>query len=142
MDIEQLRELIKLLKAEDLTEITLAEGDTRLTIRREGVAERSVAAATAAPAGAGTGSDSQADDGTFTLDAPLVGTFYRRAAPEDDTFVSIGDTVQAGDVVCIIEAMKVMNEIKAARPGRVIGVLAEDGDPVEYGQVLLRFEPL
>ena len=142
MDIEQLRELIKLLKAEDLTEITLAEGDTRLTIRREGVAERSVAAAAAAPAGAGTGSDSQADDGTFTLDAPLVGTFYRRAAPEDDTFVSIGDTVQAGDVVCIIEAMKVMNEIKAARPGRVIGVLAEDGDPVEYGQVLLRFEPL
>jgi len=139
VDIERLKELIALLKAEDLTEITLAEGDLRLTIRRERAIVGSVGVP--APDGPNAASVPVPDDGTFTLDAPLVGTFYRRPEPNDDAFVSIGDTVQVGDVICIIEAMKVMNEIKAERPGKVLGMLAEDGDPVEYGQALFRFEP-
>ncbi len=137
MNEEQLRELIRLLKQEELTEITVCEGDERITVRQAppdvvgGPTERR-----RPPAGI------EEEDGSFTLPAPLVGTFHTRPSPEDDPFVAPGDIVQPGDVVGVIEAMKVMNEVHAEEAGRLRRFLVEDGTPVEYGQALLVFERL
>lgn len=136
MNEEQLRELIRLLKEEKLTEITICEGDERITVRqappggKAAPEERREEQATGEP------------DGSFTLLAPLVGTFYARPTPEDEPFISPGDIVQAGGVVGIIEAMKVMNEVHADEPGRLRRVLVDDGTPVEYGQGLFVFDRL
>ncbi|MBU0595868.1 biotin/lipoyl-binding protein [Candidatus Bipolaricaulota bacterium] len=140
MEMEQLREIIKLLKDEGLTEITLSDGDERITVKREVGTTVVAPAATNAPASGPTAPPEE--PGTFSLAAPLVGTLFRRLTPEDDPFVSPGDIVSAGDTVCIIEAMKVMNEIKAETSGRVRRVLVEDGDAVEFGQALIVFEAL
>ena len=145
MDIEQLREIIKLLKDEGLSEITLCDGDERITVKREsGATVLAPAVPGSAPA---TRRMEEAtplfdDPGTITLSAPLVGTFFSRPSPDADPFVSAGDIVSAGDTVCIIEAMKVMNEIVAEAPGRVRRVLVEDGDAVEFGQAVIVFEAL
>jgi len=135
VDTKRLRELVRLLKEEDLTEITVCEGDERITVRQARsassdplVVDRSARAAT------------QEGYGTFMLAAPLVGTFYARRTPEDEPFVVPGDIVQPEDVIGIIEAMKVMNEVKAEEAGRLRRVLVEDGTPVEYGQGLFVFD--
>lgn len=140
VEIEQLREIIKILKDEGLTEITLCDGDERITVKREG----GTTIVSPAVPGASTSEPTMPPEepGTFSLSAPLVGTFFRRPSPDADPFVSPGAIVDAGDTVCIIEAMKVMNEIKAEAPGRVRRVLAEDGDAVEFGQALIVFEAL
>lgn len=140
MDMDRLREIVRLLKDEDLTEITVAEGDTHLTVRRapERGALPTAAASTADAPAAVPGVPS----GTVAVTAPLVGTFYRRATPESPPLAEVGQIVHSGDTVCIIEAMKVMNEIKAEVSGRVRSVQAEDGAPVEYGQVLFVLDPL
>jgi acetyl-CoA carboxylase biotin carboxyl carrier protein len=140
LNIEVLREVVRLLKDENLSEITVSDGESTLTVRQ------------AIGRGAGSGAGSQqtpaapltpeaAPDG-LTLTAPLVGTFYRRPTPEDAPFVEPGQVVSPGDTVCLIEAMKVMNEIKAEFAGRLRVVMAEEGAPVEYGQVLFVFDPL
>jgi len=136
LDMKTLRELIRLLNEEKLTEITIADGNERITVRREPAAAVPVTAHTAAVLSEG----SHADDGTFELDAPLVGTFYRKRSPDAPTLVEVGDHVEAGTTLCIIEAMKVMNEIIAERSGVLQAVLAQDGSPVEFGQPLFRFE--
>ena len=135
MDAERLRELVRLLKEEGLTEITVSEGDERVTVRQAapGRTEASTRAREEPPA---------FKDGTFPVTAPLVGTFYTRPNPEEDPFVTPGDVVQSGDVVGIIEAMKVMNEVVAEAPGRLLRPLVQDGTAVEYGQPLLLFERL
>jgi biotin carboxyl carrier protein len=140
VEIERLREIVKLLKGEDLTEITIEEGDARITVRRSGV--REVRVVDSAPASASAAAKPEISSGTISITAPLVGTFYRRATPDADPLIEPGDTVNPGDVVCIIEAMKVMNEIKAEAAGRVRSVLADDGAPVEYGQILFILDPL
>jgi biotin carboxyl carrier protein len=135
VDLEELREIIKLLKEEGLTEITLCDGDERITVRREAGAPR--ARASDLPV---TESALPEEPGTFPLTAPLVGTFFRRPSPDAEPFIAPGDIVEPGTTVGIIEAMKVMNEIKAESPGRVRRVLVEDGDAVEFGQPLVVFE--
>ena len=141
MDENQLRELIRLLKEEGLTEITICEGDERITVRQDHAAPRIVPVAQpeAAPA---PEAPAPVDDGTFPLTSPLVGTFYSRPSPEDEPFVAPGAIVAAGDVVGIIEAMKVMNEVHAEAPGRVRRILVEEGQAVEYGQDLVLLERL
>jgi len=138
VELERLQQIVKLLKEQGLSEITLEEGDARVTVRQDlmvptapQVSVTPVAPPTEQPA---------VDDGTFKLTAPLVGTFYRRPSPEDEPFIRPGDIVEAGTTVCIIEAMKVMNEIKAERTGRLVRALADDGDPVEFSQELFVFE--
>jgi acetyl-CoA carboxylase biotin carboxyl carrier protein len=138
VDEEQLRALIRLLKEEGLTEITVCEGDERITVCQA----PSGLVSTAAEATPAAASASVPDDGSFALVAPLVGTFYSRPSPEDEPFVSPGSIVAVGDVVGIIEAMKVMNEVRAEEPGRVRQVQAVDGQAVEYGQELVLFERL
>ena len=131
--MEDLYELIRLLKAEDLTEITVWEGDRRITVRR-------------APSGASIAGESppeettEEEEGTFVLTAPLVGTFYLRPSPDDPPFVEEGATVAPGDTLGVIEAMKVLNEIKAERAGKLRRILVSEGAPVEYGQPLFLFE--
>ena len=141
MDIQELREIIRLLKDEGLTEITVSDGDQRVTVKqilhesfRPPLSLASSAAPSAQPAPSGL------PEREFHLTAPLVGTFHGRPSPEDDAFVSEGDLVQPGDTVCIIEAMKVMNEIKAEERGRLRHALLEDGAAVEFGQPLFVFE--
>ncbi|MCK5246929.1 acetyl-CoA carboxylase biotin carboxyl carrier protein [Candidatus Bipolaricaulota bacterium] len=134
MDMQELKDIIRLLKEEGLTEITVSDGDQRVTVKR--VLQTPSIDATAQPIA------SDLPEREFHLTAPLVGTFYRRPSPDDEPFVSTGDIVQAGDTVCIIEAMKVMNEIKAEAPGCVRQALLDDGAVVEFGQPLFVFERL
>jgi len=140
VELEQIRDIIRLLKEEGLTEITICDGDQRVTVRREGQA--SVVSAPQAAPGQAQPIEGELPENVFELSAPLVGTFYRRPSPDDETFVAIGDIVQPGDTVCIIEAMKVMNEIHAEEPGRVRQVLLDDGALVEFGQALITFDRL
>ena len=143
MDMQELKDIIRLLKDEGLTEITVSDGDQRVTVKRvfqeipfQQVPQPPVPRTLEQPASA------EAPEREFRLTAPLVGTFYRRPSPEDEPFVTAGDVVQTGDTICIIEAMKVMNEIKAEAPGIVREALLDDGAIVEFGQPLFVFEKL
>ena len=143
MELDQLHQIIQLLKAEGLSEITVCEGDQRITVRQ------GLGGATAqAPSPSLFAEPEQLSEGeanvedTLALTAPLVGTFYCRPAADAEPFVSPGDVVSPGDTLCLIEAMKVMNEINAAEAGRVRRVLAADGEAVEYGQPLFIFDRL
>lgn len=141
--MQELKDIIRLLNEEGLTEITVSDGDQRVTVKRllQGAPVQQVQQAQSielptqpiAP---------ELPEREFQLTAPLVGTFYRRPSPDDEPFVSTDDVVQAGDTVCIIEAMKVMNEIKAEAPGRVRQALLDEGAVVEFGQPLFIFERL
>ena len=82
------------------------------------------------------------DKKTFTVNSPFVGTFYRSASPDSPPFVDVGQVVKKGQVLCIVEAMKLMNEIEAEQPGRLIEALVQNGSPVEYGESLFRLEPV
>ena len=136
--MEELRQIVRLLKEEDLTEITVWNGDNRITVRRDGVLfhRNAKGAEEKIIADEGDGSD----DNVIT--APLLGTFYSRPNPEEDPFVEEGDLISPGDTLCIIDAMKVMNEIKAEVSARIAKVLVNDGDPVEYGQPLFLLEAI
>jgi acetyl-CoA carboxylase biotin carboxyl carrier protein len=143
VELDQLQQIIQLLKAEGLTEITVCEGDQRITVKQDlsGAAVRPASPPVLVePEAPAEGLEDSQD--TLTLTAPLVGTFYCRPAPDAEPFVSPGDIVSPGDTLCLIEAMKVMNEINAEEAGRVRQVLAEDGEAVEYGQPLLVFDRL
>lgn len=139
--MQELKDIIRLLKEEGLAEITVSDGDQRVTVKRfvQGAPMQQVQQAPAietptqpiAP---------ELPEREFQLTAPLVGTFYCRPSPDDEPFVSTGEVVQTGDTICIIEAMKVMNEIKAEAPGRVRQALLDDGAVVEFGQPLFIFE--
>jgi acetyl-CoA carboxylase biotin carboxyl carrier protein len=143
VELDQLQQIIRLLKAEGLTEITVCEGDQRITVRQD------LAGAAVRPSSPPTHVEpespvpgEEAPDDTFAVAAPLVGTFYRRSSPDAEPFVSPGDVVNPGDTLCVIEAMKVMNEINAEEAGRVRRVLADDGEAVEYGRPLFVFDRL
>jgi len=82
-----------------------------------------------------------ADSNLITIKSPMIGTFYRKPSPEKDAFVNVGDSIKKGDTICVIEAMKLFNEIEAELGGKVVKVLAEDGQPVEYDQPLFLVEP-
>jgi len=141
VELDQLQQIIQLLKAEGLSEITVQEGDQLITVKQEIAVADVRPAPPLAPAAELQQVPEEAED-ALSLCAPLVGTFYRRPTPDAEPFVSSGDIVSPGDTLCVIEAMKVMNEINAEEPGRVRQVLVEDGDAVEYGQPLFTFDRL
>lgn len=145
LDLEQLRELIRLLDEANLTEIEVEQDDDRIRVRRDpaavvgAVGAQSVAPQV--PSEAPTASEaSPADENGVYVTSPFVGTFYRSPSPDADAFVEVGDEVAAGQVLCIVEAMKLMNEIEAETAGTVVEVLVENGKPVEYGDRLFRIE--
>jgi acetyl-CoA carboxylase biotin carboxyl carrier protein len=149
MDLRKLKTLIELVESSGIGELEVQEGEERVRITRAPAAGSSAAptgtvytagAAVAAPALAAVPIEAPAPaielEGHF-VKSPMVGTFYRAASPGAKPFVEVGDTVQVGDTLCIIEAMKLMNEIEADKAGVVKQVLAENGQPVEYGQPLV-----
>ena len=131
--------LLRLAQQYDVTELEVAWGDSRVKIRRE----RDGASPSPAPAPAPTESAEQVlahPSHLLTIEAPMVGTFYRAPSPDAAPYVNEGDLIKEGQALCVIEAMKLMNEIEAKLAGRVVKILAENGQPVEYGQPLFRIE--
>jgi acetyl-CoA carboxylase biotin carboxyl carrier protein len=159
LDLKQIKQIIELMKRSELTEFAVEEEGFKLKIRRgstglpivstgrgsnapfpslEAVAPAAIAApgsTPAAPTAAGTPAE---EAGVTYIKSPMVGTFYRAASPESKPFADSGTKVVENTVVCIIEAMKIMNEIQAEAKGTIVEVLVENGQPVEYGQRLFK----
>ncbi len=143
MEIDDLKELIDLLKETDITELQLEKDGTKVRIKRErmlspmeiqvqkfgGLQEKVISA-------------TEEETRLITVTSPIVGTFYRAPSPEAAPFVEIGSRVKKGQVLCIVEAMKLMNEIESEIDGTIIKALVENGQPVEYGEPLFLIEPV
>ena len=157
MKLDEIRSIVKLMSENDLTEFKIESEDMHLCIRRGSAAGvtavaaqvvqpqaiQTVAAPVAVPppaAAAAPAPASAAPDKSKIIESPIVGTFYRSSTPGSDAFVKVGSKVEADQTVCIIEAMKVMNEIKAEKSGVIKEILVENGEPVEFGQPLFVLE--
>lgn len=143
-DIEYVEKLAKVLADNSLTEISLEDGEQAITLRKEvmGVTAAPVVTApqpAAAPAASAPAEAKEVKKGK-PLTSPMVGTFYSAPSPDAEPFVKVGQTVKEGDVVCIVEAMKLMNEIEAEVSGKITEICVSDGQPVEFGQVLMYIE--
>jgi acetyl-CoA carboxylase biotin carboxyl carrier protein len=150
MDIRKVKKLIELLEESNIDEIEIKEGEesVRISRNRASAAPQYFAApapmmaaapapAAPAPTAAAPAAEAQPASGGHLLKSPMVGTFYRAASPGSPPFVEIGKHVKVGDVICIVEAMKMMNQIEADRAGVVEAILVEDGQPVEFDQPLV-----
>lgn len=147
---KQIQDLIDLLRRNNLTELELERQGVRIRLRHEAGAKTvTVSAQEALPSASppavrtttAAGSPPEDMAGLVTITSPIVGTFYRSPSPDADAYVEEGDFVKKGQVLCIVEAMKLMNEIEAEFPGRVVSVMAENGQPVEFGEPLFVVEP-
>lgn len=144
MDIRKVKKLIELLESSDIAEIEIKEGEESVRISRGSTSVPAPIAyqAPAAPAPAlavpAAESAAAAASEENAIKSPMVGTFYRSPSPSSPAYVEIGKHVKAGDPVCIVEAMKMMNQIEADRAGVVQAILVEDGEPVEFDQPLIR----
>ena len=146
VDVNQIRELLKVIETSDISEIVIEEGDTKVSVRKGGfVSSAPVAAAPAAPvagvAPAAAPAAGERPASWKTIVAPMVGTFYEAASPGSAAFVAVGDAFADGATLCILEAMKLMNEIVAEEAGVIREIPVANGDPVEYGTVLFYYEP-
>ena len=154
MDIRKVKKLIELLEESGVSEIEISEGEESVRISRHPqgpgphvtVTPHAAHAAappteTRAPAAAPAPAEPTPPAAGHQVEAPMVGTFYSSPSPGAKTFVEIGSAVAPGDTLCIIEAMKMMNQIEAEVGGRVVSIHAENGEPVEFGQVLFVIEP-
>ncbi|HUP10946.1 MAG TPA: acetyl-CoA carboxylase biotin carboxyl carrier protein [Niastella sp.] len=163
MDFKQIQELIKMINKSNIGEVTIEEKGFKLTIKQKEEPVQNVIAApvhtapmmtamhqqapvaqaasqTNAPSADKKAADTVADN-MITIKSPMIGTFYRSSAPGKPSFIEIGDDVTPGKVVCIIEALKLFNEIESEVKGRIVKVLVEDASPVEYDQPLFLVEP-
>jgi acetyl-CoA carboxylase biotin carboxyl carrier protein len=144
MDLKELKALLRLMEGNDVEELEVEEGGRRIRIRRRS-AQALIPQAAMLPVPQATvqaaGAPVQDTAGLIPVESPMVGTFYRAPAPGAEPYVKEGDIVQKGTTVCIIEAMKLMNEIEAEVKGRVARILVENGQPVEFGQTLFLLEP-
>ena len=149
-ETDYIEKLAKVLADTGLTEISLEDGEQAITLRKDvivapvaPVASAPVQAAAPvagqAPSAQAPVASEHAKKGT-PITSPMVGTFYKSPSPDADAFVSVGQSIKTGDVVCIVEAMKMMNEIKSEISGKVVEICVEDGQPVEFGQVLMYVE--
>ena len=155
MDIKQIQELVKLINKTSIGEITIEEDGRKITIKQKkdpvqniiAHAPQSVAGQPAPiqqPASNVPPAKEEAtpkQDNLITIKSPMIGTFYRQAGPDKPIFINVGDEVSVGKVVCIIEAMKLFNEIESEVKGTIVKVLVEDASPVEYDQPLFLVEP-
>lgn len=158
MDFKQIQELIKLINKSNIGEVSIEQKDFRITIKQK--EENITQVVSAAPAAfpqmalqpqslpaAPSQSDSPASQpapssgNLITIKSPMIGTFYRRPSPDKPNFIEVGDEVAPGKVVCIIEAMKLFNEIESEIKGKVVKILLEDSSPVEYDQPLFVVDP-
>jgi acetyl-CoA carboxylase biotin carboxyl carrier protein len=155
MDIKQIQELVKLINKTNIGEITIEEEGVKITVKQKkdpvqhivaGSAAPVYQPAPAAPAAAPAvtvppAATTPKADNFITIKSPMIGTFYRQSGPGKPIFASVGDEVTVGKVVCIIEAMKLFNEIESEVKGKIVKVLVEDASPVEYDQPLFLVEP-
>lgn len=162
MDIKEIQSLIKFVAKSGASEVKLETDDIKITIRTgslgtnettyvqsvpmaqapmpQAMPAQAETAAPAAPAAAGP--DSAAEDSKYiTIKSPIIGTFYRKPAPDKPLFVEVGDTIASGDVLCVIEAMKLFNDIESEVSGKIVKVLVEDSSPVEFDQPLFLVDP-
>ena len=152
IDIHKIAKLIEIVSKSDVSEINLKQGDEELKITREKAVVQAVStvipapvvapapAPVAAPAAPAAPASEVAVDASKLMKSPMVGTFYRSASPTASPFVEVGATVKEGDTLCIIEAMKMMNQIQADRAGVIKKILVENGSAVEFDQPLFEFE--
>ena len=141
-ETDYIEKLAKVLADTGLTEISLEDGEQAITLRKD-VVVAPVAPVVSAPVQAAPAAQAQAPSApaqAASITSPMVGTFYKSPSPDADAFVSVGQSIKTGDVVCIVEAMKMMNEIKSEISGKVVEICVEDGQPVEFGQVLMYVE--
>jgi acetyl-CoA carboxylase biotin carboxyl carrier protein len=152
-DVERIRRLVELMKEHDLNEIDLREARHRIRIQRGAAVQYAAAPVyappptmaapaptSAAPAAGGSKSVAMDGPGITTIKSPMVGTFYCRANPKSNPFVKVGDRVDTNTTVCIVEAMKVFNEIPAEVRGTIVAVLVEDGEAVEFDKPLFKVD--
>ncbi|MBK9192412.1 MAG: acetyl-CoA carboxylase biotin carboxyl carrier protein [Crocinitomicaceae bacterium] len=163
MDIKEIQNLIKFVSKAGVNEVSIEQGDFKITIKTECgsmgtfdsvvvpqqvVAQPVVQQVVAQPQQVvaqpqkETPSNGGANEGNYvTIKSPMIGTFYRRSSPDKDPFVSVGDTISAGTVLCIVEAMKLFNEIESEISGKIVKVLVDDQSPIEYDQPLFLVDP-
>jgi len=151
MNLKELKEIIDLVTALDsIEEFEIEKSGVRLRIKRHSNNHQAPSSVSTAPAGAPTvalsnaptpGQISIEGEDLFYIKSPIVGTFYKAPSPKSEPFVSVGDFVDKGMVVCIIEAMKLMNEIESEVAGEIVAILVENGQPVEYGENLFAIRP-
>jgi acetyl-CoA carboxylase biotin carboxyl carrier protein len=158
MDFKQIQELVKMVNKSNISELSIEQDKFKITIKQKDneppvytvpavapvyqtVAQAPVApAAQAAPTAEAKAAEAKADN-LVTIKSPMIGTFYRSPGPDKPSFVNVGDEVTSGKVVCIIEAMKLFNEIESEVSGKIVKVLVDDASPVEYDQPLFLVEP-
>lgn len=151
-DLQKIQQIIEIMKKNDLVEVEIQHGDEKILLKRSGPVQPAITAlpfvgasapAGVSPAGAPASQASEAKPASDLVEikAPMVGTFYATPSPDSDPYVEVGAHVTEQTVVCIVEAMKVMNEIKAEIEGTVAEILVTSGQAVEYGQPLFRIKP-
>jgi len=159
MNIKEIQDLIKFVAKSGVNEVEIEQKDFKITIKSESESKEqiivqaaapvavapapvAVPAAAPAPAAATPAAPADSEDSKYiTVKSPMIGTFYRSPGPDKDMFVNVGDTINNGDTVCIIEAMKLFNEIEAELSGKIVKVLVDDATPVEYDQPLFLVDP-
>jgi acetyl-CoA carboxylase biotin carboxyl carrier protein len=147
MDIRKIKKLIEIIEESDIAELEIKEGEESIRISRYSAAPAAVSYAPApapapAPAAATPAATAPAEEKItgHVVKSPMVGTFYRSASPGTKVFAEVGQSVQVGDTLCIIEAMKILNQIESDKSGTIVKVLVENAEPVEYGQPLFIIE--
>lgn len=152
MNLKEIQQLIDIINKSDLDEATIEEGDFKITLKRSSSlppaapvqpvqVQAPAPVATQAPAPQPAEKPSAAQEGLVEIKSPIVGTFYSAPSPESAPFVKLNDSIQQGTVLCIVEAMKLMNEIEAEVSGTIVEILVENGQPVEYDQPLFLVKP-
>ena len=145
MELDEIKQLIELLKETDITELQIEREGSKLKIRREKYLSSFEAISSAKKPGVAahreTKEEVAEESKLVTITSPIVGIFHRAPSPESPPFVEVGNTVKKGQVLCIVEAMKLMNEIESDTDGVVSKILVENGQPVEYGEPLFLIEP-
>lgn len=143
MEIKKLKEFIKFMDDNNLNELEIEEGGKRIRLKKNSSGQPTVISQTPSQAPASATTENAASEtNTLEIKSPMVGTFYAAPSPGAKPYLAIGTIIKPGDVVCIVEAMKLMNEIKAEVGGKVVQILAENADSIEFGQTLFKVEPV
>jgi len=159
MDLKEIQNLIKFVSKSGVSEVSMEQGEFKITIKTENPVGQMVMqqpTVVAAPAVASapivnqpvettstndSAPKSEENENYITIKSPMIGTFYRRPSPEKDIFVNVGDSIAPGDVICIVEAMKLFNEIESEVSGKIVKILVDDTTPIEYDQPLFLVDP-
>lgn len=149
MNIKRIQEIIELMNSNDLSEVDIEEEGAKIRIVRKGQGSAAheilqAPVAQAVPPQPQTAAEKTALEAKKLLEikSPMVGTFYRSPSPDADPYVKVGDMIHKGDVLCIVEAMKLMNEVKSEQEGKLVNILVENAEPVEFGQTMFLIEPV